>query len=68
MHTDAEKAASGRFKSLIASGWHIAAISVREFHRAGGYGNTPVVGLGVDEEGQERPALVAETMVQIFDK
>jgi acyl dehydratase len=49
MHTDAEAAARSPFGTLVASGWHIAALSVRAFVEAGGYGGTPVVGLGIDE-------------------
>lgn len=49
MHTDAEAAASGRFGGLIASGWQVAALSMRLFVESGGYGATPVVGLGIDE-------------------
>lgn len=49
MHTDAEVAARSPFGGLIASGWHIAALTVRAFVEAGGYGGTPVVGLGIDE-------------------
>lgn len=49
MHTDAERAAAGPFKGLVASGWHIAALSMRVFVQAGGYGATPMVGLGIDE-------------------
>jgi acyl dehydratase len=49
MHTDPEWAASGPFGGLIASGWQIAALSMRLFVESGGYGKTPVVGLGIDE-------------------
>ena len=63
MHTDAQKAAAGPFKALIASGWQVAAISWREFHRAGGYGGTPVVGLGVDELRWHRPVRAGDTLV-----
>lgn len=49
MHTDAELAASGPFGGLVASGWHIAALSMRVFVQSGGYGTTPMVGLGIDE-------------------
>lgn len=62
MHTDAALAAQGPFKSLIASGWQVAAISWREFHRAGGYGKTPVVGLGVDELRWHRPVKAGDTL------
>jgi len=49
MHTDAARAAASPFKGLVASGWHVAALTMREFVRAGGYGRTPMVGLGIDE-------------------
>jgi acyl dehydratase len=62
MHTDVAKATAGPFKALIASGWHVAAISWREFHRAGGYGSTPVVGLGVDELRWHRPVRAGDTV------
>lgn len=62
MHTDAAKAAQGPFGGLIASGWQVAAISWREFHRAGGYGNTPVVGLGVDELRWHRPVRAGDLL------
>jgi acyl dehydratase len=62
MHTDETLALAGPFKGLIASGWHVAAISWREFHRAGGYGGTPVVGLGVDELRWHRPVKAGDTV------
>ncbi|QHE87274.1 enoyl-CoA hydratase [Hydrogenophaga sp. BPS33] len=62
MHIDAAQAAQGPFKTLIASGWHVAAISWREFHRAGGYGGTPVVGLGVDELRWHRPVRAGDVI------
>jgi acyl dehydratase len=49
MHTDPEAAKSGPFGGLVASGWQIAALSMRVFVQAGGYGQTPVVGLGIEE-------------------
>lgn len=55
MHTDPEKAASGRFGGVIASGWQIAALSMRLFVESGGYGDTPMVGLGIDELRWRRP-------------
>jgi acyl dehydratase len=63
MHVDAARAASGPFGTLIASGWQVAAISWREFHRAGGYGSTPVVGLGVDELRWHKPVKAGDTLV-----
>lgn len=55
MHTDPEYAATGRFGTVIASGWQIAALSMRLFIEGGGYGDTPVVGLGVDELRWRKP-------------
>jgi acyl dehydratase len=49
MHTDPEAGRRGRFGSVIASGWQLAAMSMRMFVEAGGYGDTPMVGLGIDE-------------------
>jgi acyl dehydratase len=49
MHTDPETAAAGPYGSVIASGWQIAALTLKLFVEAGGYGKTPVLGLGSDE-------------------
>jgi acyl dehydratase len=48
-HTDAEAARSSPFGSLIASGWHLLAITMRNFVDTKPYGDTPVIGLGVDK-------------------
>jgi acyl dehydratase len=40
----------------------VAAISWREFHRAGGYGRTQVVGLGVDEMRWHRPVRAGDAV------
>jgi acyl dehydratase len=55
MHTDPEAATAGRFGGLIASGWQVAALSMRLFIEAGGYGDSPVVGMGVDELRWKKP-------------
>ena len=55
MHVDPEKAAEGRFGGIIASGWQIAALSMRLFVEAGGYGETPMVGLGIEQLRWRRP-------------
>jgi len=55
MHTDPAAAAQGRFGGLIASGWQVAALSMRLFIEAGGYGETPVIGLGIDELRWKKP-------------
>lgn len=63
MHTDAASAAAGPFGTLVASGWHVAALSMREFVRAGGYGATPMVGLGIDELRWRAPVRAGDTLV-----
>ena len=55
IHTDPKAAASNRFGGLIASGWQVAALSMRLFVESGGYGDTPIVGLGIDELRWTRP-------------
>lgn len=62
MHTDADRAAAGPFKGLVASGWHIAALSMRLFIQAGGHGATPVVGLGIDELRWLAPVRAGDTL------
>lgn len=49
IHVDPELARSGPFGGIIASGWQIAALSMRLFVEAGGHGDAPIVGIGIDE-------------------
>jgi acyl dehydratase len=49
MHVDPDAARNGPFGGIIASGWQIAALSWRLFVEAGGHGDAPMVGLGIDE-------------------
>jgi acyl dehydratase len=49
MHTDPEYGAASAFGSIIASGWQVAILSMRVFIAAGGYGRTPMLGMGIDE-------------------
>jgi acyl dehydratase len=62
MHTDPERATRGPFGALIASGWHIAAVSMRVFVQSGGYGKTPVVGLGIDELRWQQPVKAGDVL------
>jgi len=55
MHTDPEKAVQSRFGGVIASGWHVVALSMRLFIEAGGHQGTPAVGLGIDELRWRKP-------------
>ena len=49
MHTDPAYGAAGPFGSVIASGWQVAILAMRVFIDAGGYGDTPMLGMGIDE-------------------
>jgi acyl dehydratase len=49
IHVDPEAARKGPFAGIIASGWQIAALSMRLFVEAGGHGDAPIVGIGIDE-------------------
>ena len=49
IHVDPDAAKDGPFGGIIASGWQIAALSMRLFVEAGGHGDSPIVGLGIDE-------------------
>ena len=62
-HTDPEAAASGRFGTLIASGWHVASLAMRAFIGAKPFGDTPVVGMGVDELRWHAPVKPGDTLI-----
>ncbi len=62
MHTDPALAANGPFGTLVASGWQIAALSMRVFVQAGGYGKTPVVGMGIDELRWVKPVKAGDRL------
>ncbi len=62
MHTDAVRAASGPFKSLVASGWHVASLSMKLFVESGRHGDTPAVGLGIDELRWLAPVKAGDTI------
>lgn len=62
MHTDPAAAAAGRFGGLIASGWQVAALSMRLFIQSGGYGDTPIVGMGVDELRWKKPVRPGDSL------
>lgn len=55
IHIDPVASAGGRFGGIIASGWQVAALSMKLFIQAGGYGDTPVLGMGIDELRWRRP-------------
>jgi acyl dehydratase len=49
MHTDPVFAANGRFGGVIASGWHVAGMVMRDFVENNPFGATPLLGLGIDK-------------------
>jgi acyl dehydratase len=65
MHTDPERAAAGPFGGLVASGWQIAALSMRVFVQSGGYGATPVVGLGIGELRWVKPVRAGDVLTVV---
>lgn len=48
IHLDAERAASGPFGGVIASGWHTLSVTMRLMVRANLFAGAPVIGVGVD--------------------
>jgi acyl dehydratase len=48
-HIDPAAAAASPFGGLIASGWHVAGMAMRQFVDQRPFGGTPVLGMGVDE-------------------
>lgn len=55
MHTDRAAAAEGRFGGIIASGWHVAALVMRDFVENNPFGATPLLGLRIDALQWLRP-------------
>ena len=49
MHLDPIAAARGRFGGLIASGWHVASRVMRDFVDLAPFGETPMLGMRIDE-------------------
>jgi acyl dehydratase len=49
MHVDPVGAAAGRFGGIIASGWHVASLVMRDFIDKAPFGDTPLLGLKVDD-------------------
>lgn len=48
MHIDPAAAAQGRFGGIIASGWHVASLVMRDFVDTQPFGATPLLGLRID--------------------
>jgi acyl dehydratase len=48
MHVDRAASAAGRFGGIIASGWHVASLVMRDFVNAAPFGGTPLLGVRTD--------------------
>jgi acyl dehydratase len=62
MHLDAEAAAHTRFKGIIASGWHTAALVMRRIALARPLGDTEVLGMGVENLRWHLPVRPGDTL------
>ncbi len=62
IHIDREAAERSAFKGLIASGWHTAALVMKLTADAKMLGNTPVLGLGVDNLSWPLPVRPGDTL------
>ena len=62
MHLDPEFAAHTRFRGLIASGWHTAAMVMRRIAVARPLGDTEVLGMGVENLRWHKPVRPGDTL------
>jgi acyl dehydratase len=62
MHMDPQSAAKSRFGGIIASGWHVAALVMRDFVDARTFGDTPLLGLSIDQLQWLRPVRPGDTL------
>ncbi len=62
MHLDAEAASRTRFKGIIASGWHTAALVMRRIALARPLGDTEVLGIGVENLRWHLPVRPGDTL------
>ena len=70
MHTDPAAAAAGRFGGIIASGWHVAALVMRDYVETSPFGTAPLLGLQIDElrwEEAVRPGDVLRARREILE-
>jgi acyl dehydratase len=62
-HIDPQAAAGGPFGGLIASGWQVAALAMRELVAVRPFGASPILGLGVDELRWLKPVRPGDVLV-----
>ncbi|MCC2977887.1 MaoC family dehydratase N-terminal domain-containing protein [Sphingomonas sp. PL-96] len=70
MHVDRDAAAAGRFGGIIASGWHVAALVMRDYVETSPFGDTPLLGLQIDAlrwEEAVRPGDVLRARREILE-
>ena len=62
MHTDVEGSKHARFGGIIASGWHIAALTMQDFVATAPFGDVPMLGIQVDKLMWQRPVRPGDTL------
>jgi acyl dehydratase len=62
MHLDADSAGRSRFGGIIASGWHTAALVMRQVALARPLGDTEVLGIGVENLRWRLPVRPGDTL------
>jgi acyl dehydratase len=62
MHIDKDAAEKGMFGGLIASGWHTAALAMRMMAEVKTFGDSDVLGLGVDNLSWPIPVRPGDTL------
>lgn len=62
MHVDAEAARAGRFGGIIASGWHVAALTMQDFVATKPFGDVPMLGIGIDQLQWLKPVRPGDTL------
>jgi acyl dehydratase len=62
-HIEPQAAADGPFRGLIASGWQVAALAMRELVAVRPFRASPILGLGVDELRWLKPVRPGDVLV-----
>lgn len=63
MHVDPDAARQGRFGGIIASGWHVAALVMRDFIDCALFGATPLLGVRTDALCWLLPVRPGDTLI-----
>lgn len=63
MHVDPDAAHAGRFGGVIASGWHVAALVMRDFVDSAPFGGTPLLGIRTDALCWLLPVRPGDTLI-----